>query len=303
MEEEANKKSVEFQPSETAMATVFMRALSWHDDREEIRGPDYLAEMFLTEDRKNALEVPKAKEWVLKKKITPGMYEFIIARTAFFDHVVQQALKENISQIIFLGAGYDSRPYRFKDLIQDTKIFELDAQPTQQRKRGILHQASIAIPRQLVFVPINFQIDSLKEALLGAGFSRDQKALFVWEGVIYYLSAVIVDDTLSFIRSNSPAGSSICFDYASLSPIALSDSRARQLREKRKSRYPGEPTKFGIAQGQLASFLSDRGYDIIEHLTPNEIQYKYLALSDGLSAGILPTHLCLVHASVSAQIN
>ena len=303
MEADTNKRSVEYQPSETAMATAFLRALASHDEREEVKGPDYLAEVFLTEDRKRPLKDPIVREWVMKNKITPGMYEFMIARTAFFDYVVQQALRENVPQVVFLGAGYDTRPYRFKDLIQDTKIFELDAQPTQQRKKEILHQASVPIPEQLVFVPINFQTDDLKEALLGAGFSRDQKALFVWEGVTYYLSAEVVESTLSFIRSNSPTGSSICFDYAALSPEALNSSDVKKLRERMKSRYPAEPTRFGITQGKLVSFLSERGYDIIEHLTPNEMQGKYLTLRDGSSAGILPPHLCLVHASVSAQVN
>jgi len=59
------------------------------------------------------------------------MYEYLIARTAFFDDIVEQALRENIPQIVFLGAGYDSRPYRFKDLIKETSIFELDIHTTQ----------------------------------------------------------------------------------------------------------------------------------------------------------------------------
>ena len=303
MEADTNKRSVEYQPSETAMATAFMRALASHDEREEVKGPDYLAEVFLTEDRKGPLKDPRVREWVMKNKIDPGAYEFMIARTAFFDYVVQQALRENVPQIVFLGAGYDTRPYRFKDLIQDTRIFELDAQPTQQRKKEILHQASVPIPEQLVFVPINFETDNLKEALLGAGFSRDQKALFVWEGVTYYLSAEVVDSTLSFIRLNSPTGSSICFDYASLSPEALNNSGVKKIRERMKSRYPAEPTRFGITQGKLASFLSERGYDIIEHLTANEMQGKYLTLRDGSSVGMVPPLFCLVHASVSAQVH
>jgi methyltransferase (TIGR00027 family) len=300
---DTNKKSIEYQPSETAMAAVFLRALAWYDEREEVKGPDYLAEAFLSEGRKRPLKDPTARRWVIKNKVTPGMYEFMIARTAFFDDVVQQALRVDIPQVVFLGAGYDTRPYRFKDLIHDSKIFELDAQPTQQRKKEILHQANIPIPEQLVFVPINFQINNLKETLLGAGFSRDQKALFVWEGVTYYLSAGIVESTLSFIRTNSPTGSSLCFDYAALWPERLNVSEAKKLSERMKSRYSAEPTKFGIAQGKLASFLSERGYDIIEHLTPNEMQSKYLTLHDGSSVGILPPHLCLVHASVSARVN
>jgi methyltransferase (TIGR00027 family) len=300
MEANTNKRSVEYQPSETAMSNAFLRALASHDEREEVKGSDYLAEVFLPEDRKRLLKDPAIRKWVVENRITPGMYEFMIARTAFFDYIIQQALRENVPQIVFLGAGYDTRPYRFADIIQDTNIFELDAKPTQRRKEEILHQAGVPIPKQLVFVPINFQTDNLKESLFGAGFSRDKKALFLWEGVKYYLSAEVVDSTLSFVRSNSPTDSSICFDYASLSSESLNYNGVKQLRERMKSRYPAEPTKFGIMQGKLVSFLSERGYDIIEHLTPNEMQGKYLALRNGLSVGALPSHFCLVHASVSA---
>jgi methyltransferase (TIGR00027 family) len=299
---DTSKKSVEYQPSETAMATVFLRALAAHDEREEVKGPDYLAEVFLTEDRKRLLKDRTVREWVIKNRTTPGMYEFLIARTAFFDRIVKQALKINVPQVVFLGAGYDTRPYRFKDLIQDTRIYELDAQPTQQHKKEILHQTSVPVSEQLVFVPINFQTDDLKETLLKAGFSQEQKALFVWEGVTYYLSAEVVDSTLSFIRSNSPTGSSVCFDYGVLSPERLKNTNAKKLSERMKSRYAAEPTRFGIPQGKLESFLSERGYNIIEHLTPDEMRGRYLTLRDGSSVGALPPHLCLVHASVSAQV-
>jgi methyltransferase (TIGR00027 family) len=304
MEADTNNKSVEYQPSETAMAITFLRALASHYEKDEVKGSDYLAEVFLTEDRKRLLKGRLVIEWVIKNKTTPGMYEFIIARTAFFDHIVQRALMANVPQVVFLGAGYDTRPYRFKDLIQDTKIYELDAQPTQQRKKQILHQANIPVPEQLVFIPIDFQTDNLKETLLEAGFSQDQKAIFVWEGVTYYLSAEVVSSTLSFIRSNSPTGSSVCFDYAVLSPERTNNTNAKKLRGRMKSRYAAEPTRFGIPQGKLASFLSERGYDIIEHLKPNEMWGRYLVLyGGGSSIGVLPPHLCLVHASVSAMMH
>ena len=213
VETNMSTRSVDHQPSGTALATATMRALAAHDERKEIRGPDYLAETFLTEDRRSILKDSAKRQWVLKNKITPGAYEFMIARTAFFDAVVKQALGENVPQLVFLGAGYDTRPYRFRDVIQRTRIFELDAPPTQQRKQKLLEQASIPIPAQLAFVPVNFNIDNLREVLLGAGFETDQRSLFVWEGVTYYLSAEVVDDTLSCVSSCSPPGSSMAFDY------------------------------------------------------------------------------------------
>ncbi len=301
MEPAPNQRSVEHQPSETAMVTATMRALAAHDEREEIRGRDYLAEIFLTPDRQRPLKDPAAWAWVMKNKITPGAYEFMLARTAFFDQVVEQALRENIPQLVFLGAGYDSRPYRFQSLIQGTRIFELDAPPTQERKQEMLRQANVPIPQQLVFVPINFDADDLKDILTRAGYRRDERTLFVWEGVTYYLSFQAVDSILSFVRTNSSPGSSICFDYAALSRETLSEDGAQKLRERLRTDHPGEPTKFGIREGELEAFMSERGYRIVEHLTSSDMAEKYLVLRDGSSIGRPPALLRLVHATVAGQ--
>ncbi len=293
----ASQKSVEYQPSGTAMATAALRALSAHDEREGFKGPDYLAEIFLSEDRKEFLKDPLRRERAMKNRIHSGMYEFMIARTAFFDEVVEQALRENIPQIVFLGAGYDSRPYRFQGLIKDTRIYELDILPTQQRKKEILQQAAVPVPEGLVFVSIDFKREKIGDVLNRAGFSRSLKTLFVWEGVSYYLDTKVVDEVLSSVKSNSAPGSSICFDYASLSLAALKDHRVMTLRDHMKSAHPAEPTKFGVKAGEIESFLLERGYKIVGHCTAGEMERRYLSLSSP-AAGTIPSVFSFAQAEV-----
>ena len=295
---QASVRSIQDAPSETAMATATMRALAAHDERDEIRGGDYLAEIFLTEDRKAPLKDPAVRQWVMRYKIAPGAYEFMIARTAFFDHITRNALEQHFPQLVFLGAGYDSRPYRFRELARETKIFELDAAPTQARKKDVLCRESISQPAHLVFAPIDFATDDLSQVLLEAGFARDERALFVWEGVTYYLSSQAVDKTLGAVRAVSIAGGSICFDYASLSTEALSEEGIKKLRELMKSDHPAEPTKFGIPQGKLTEFLATRGYEVIENLGPSEMEAKYLTMRDGSIIGKPPALFSLVHAAL-----
>jgi methyltransferase (TIGR00027 family) len=289
---------LEKQASGTAMATAFMRALAAYDPRKEVRGKDYLAEIFLEEEQKKPLKDLKIRAWVMKNRIAPGAYEFMIARTAFFDRIVEQALKENREQMVMLGAGYDSRPYRFEKFIQDTKIFELDAKPTQWRKKECLQQAGISISKQITFLPINFEIDNLRDVLVEAGFSREKKTLFIWEGVTYYLRAEVVDHMLAFVRANSPSGSSIGFDYASLSDEALNSEGAKELRKHMQSRHSNEPTKFGIRAGKIESFLAERGFGVVEHLTAAEMNEKYLAIHGDSDLEKVPSLFCLVYASI-----
>jgi methyltransferase (TIGR00027 family) len=296
--DDANK-SVQRQPSETAMATATMRAIAAHDEREEIRGADNLAELFLNEDRLAPLKDPATRQWVLKNRTAPGAYEFMIARTAFFDHVFKKALLHHLPQLVLLGAGYDSRPYRFRELAQGTHIFELDAAPTQHRKQEILERAGISMPPHLTFVPIDFSTDDLAEALTKNGFSSTGRALFIWEGVTYYLTAEAVDHTLAAVKAVSATGSEICFDYASLSPEALREEGAKVLREHMRTRHSNEPTRFGIPYGTLGQFLGERGYQIVENLDASEMENRYLTLRDGSVAGEVPALFSLVRAAIS----
>ncbi|EGW39309.1 SAM-dependent methyltransferase [Desulfosporosinus sp. OT] len=279
----AKDRSVENQPSETANGVTFCRALAARDEREEFRGPDYLAEIFLTEDGKRPLKDRASREWVINNLITPERYGYLIARTAYIDDIFKQSLRENIPQIVFLGAGYDTRSYRLKELIKETRIFELDIQTTQQRKKEKLNQSNISIPEQLTFVSINFKSDVLEKVLFKAGFDKNKKALFIWEGVMYYLPAEAVNNTLKFVKLNSPVGSTICFDY---------------LTAERQSVNAGEPFLFWIEEERIESFLSERGYKIMERLTSKDMESKYLSVRNGSVVGKVIPHFSFVHASV-----
>src|SRR2546426_12023774 len=44
--------------------------------------------------------------------IMPGIYGAQICRTRFIDDAIQAALLQGIGQVVILGAGFDTRPYR-----------------------------------------------------------------------------------------------------------------------------------------------------------------------------------------------
>jgi hypothetical protein len=70
-----NKGSVEDQPSQTAMGVATARAVAAIDEREEIRGPDYLAEIFLPENIHASLKNPAIVKEIMTARM-PGMYEY-----------------------------------------------------------------------------------------------------------------------------------------------------------------------------------------------------------------------------------
>jgi methyltransferase (TIGR00027 family) len=227
-------RKVDHEPSKAAMATAKLRALAAVD--EAVKGPDTLAEIFLSESQRiDLLDKDKGKKIISRHAFS--MYEFLIARTVFFDAIFEQAVRHDFPQIVFLDAGYDSRPYRFKDLIKTSRIFELDAGPTQQYEINILKSKGVALPPGHVFLPIDFNTEGFLTTLIDAGFDTQKLTLFLWEGVSYYLSAGVVDETLRSIRSCLP-GSSVVFDYAW-------DSQ-ENLQEFLGARYECVKDRFGI---------------------------------------------------------
>lgn len=298
----ANSALSEKQPSASAMNVARCRAIAAYDPRAAIRGPDTLAEIFLDAPARQSLKDPATHALILKKldAFSPGTYEYFIARTAYLDAVVEQALRADVPQLIFLGAGYDTRAFRFADLIRSTQVFELDAEPTQGHKRALLEQAQVPIPPALHFVTIDFTQETLADMLARAGYAPDRRTVFIWEGVTYYLPPRAVEETLAFVRRNAPAGSLIAFDYMITPPEMAGRFGAQQARDAMRSIYADEPLLFDLAEEQAGAFLAERGFALLDHVSTEALQARYLTLDDGSQAGPVLDLFRLVQAAVAA---
>ena len=276
-------------PSKTAYNAAWFRACSHKDFQDQIWGPDFIAEGFLSFPIKLLNKSKKFREKVKAKtnESTPGVYEYIIARTLFFDEVFTQALKESIPQIVFLGAGYDSRGIRFKHLNNSTQMIELDMAATQNRKIKCLKKNKIKIPEYLTFTTIDFNNQSLESALTSAGYQKGKRTLFIWEGVCMYLEAQSVRDTLTFIQQSSTSDSLLAFDCV----VSFSDKDghkyhgAKEMLQFMKDKHKNEPFTFSIDGKNIADFLGECGHKIVRHLNQDQIETTYLKKADGSSIG------------------
>ena len=291
-------QSVEQKPSSTAGIVSFFRACANKEKNKQIRGPDYLAKIFFKGWDRLLLKFHRLTLPMARRRV-PGTYEYLIARTKFFDDIFKQALVENYPQIVFLGAGYDTRPYRFKDYINQTKIFELDVPTTQQIKKQFLKASNVSIPEQLHFVPINFNKEDLGEVLIKAGFKKNHKTLFIWEGVTEYLTPEAVDSTLDFISKNS-SGSTVAFNYIYKSVIDGTCDYYGAKEIFKAVAKSEEPYQFGIEEGKIEQFLNDRGFEVVSHYAAEDLEKKYLTTDDGSSFGRISGFVCIVLAVVKS---
>jgi len=293
------KRTIDRKASNTAGYTCFSRACATREKDGCFRGPDYMAEIFLPAFAKSILNVPFLRRFFMKRIAPSGIYEYVLARTKLLDEIFIDALEDNVLQIVLLGAGMDTRALRFKSRNEGTKIFELDIQTTQRPKMEILNRKEVALPEELVFVPIDFNRQSLSEVLPAAGYQGNQRSLFLWEGVTMYLTSDAVDSTLTFIRDSGAEGSMVVFDYIYASVLRRENRYYGEKEIFERVSKAGEGWTFGIEEGEIEEFLSERGFRVIAHHAPADLEKAYLTADDGAFFGRINGTHCIVIASLS----
>lgn len=276
---------------ETLARFFFHLIVSIHAPREGARWVDF--RFFLKFKKVRANTTEKLDSFL------PGMTEYMIARTIYFDRLFLDALQQQTPQIVLLGAGYDTRPYRFAGSNQGTSIFELDSPPTQDRKVRCLKKARIRTPESVTFVPIDFNRQDLGVVLERAGYRKDRASLFLWEGVSYYLEAGAVDRTLQFVRGTSGNKSRIVFDYTvTITEAYLQEGYGvKEFVQSMKEHHGDETLMFSIKEGEIGTFLAQRGLELIQHLDNKEIEAAFLKKEDGTLLGPMTEHFRFVVAS------
>jgi len=291
------KRTIERKASNTAGYTCFSRACAAWESDERFRGPDSMAEVFLPAFAKVILHVPSLRRFFIRRIAPPGIYEYVLARTKLLDRVFMDALANHASQIVLLGAGMDTRALRFRMKNAGTRIFELDIQTTQSPKIEILKRKRVDLPAELIFVPIDFNRQSLGDVLSPAGYQSNQKTLFLWEGVSMYLTSDAVDRTLAFIRGSAAGGSTVAFDYIYQSVLRRENRFYGEKEIYERVSKAGEGWTFGIEEGAIEGFLGDRGFRIISHHAPADLEREYLTAEDGTPYGQINGTHCIVVAS------
>jgi methyltransferase (TIGR00027 family) len=281
---------------QSAETMAFLRAVVAGEENLAVRSEDLLAKHFLGRKYRFLIGVgvPALLRRILELAV-PGSYGFAIARTRHFDEVLLSEIRAGVEQVVLLGAGYDSRPFRFRDALGNIGVFEIDHPGTQARKRRMLDEIGAASPANLSYIAADFNQQSLPEALADHGFSPDRKTLFLWEGVSYYLPRPVVEGVLDFV-SGCAAGSSIVFDYATAAFINGDTSTYGGEQVARWLKKIREPFLFGLDPQETPEFLGARKLHAVSDLGPEDLATTYLKTRDGRCMGKTFGHVRMVHA-------
>jgi methyltransferase (TIGR00027 family) len=286
----------------TAEGAAALRAAGSRERDEAVRNPDFLARRFiaprpsLTTFAKlpgSGRIVRAVAEWR-----TPGSYYFETARTRHMDDVVRAEVAGGVGQIVFLGAGYDSRAYRMPEL-KGVRTFEVDHPVTASLKRKRLEAVFGEVPGHVAYVQVDFNRDDLGERLSTAGYDGTERALFVLSGVAPYLPEEAVKETLGWVARQA-SGSSIVFDYL-WSELFDDPAPFHGLPELlRRVAEMGEELRSGIPRGRTREYLAELGLELETDLGADDAE-RYLTASDGRVIGRPYGFGGIAHARVPAR--
>ena len=217
----------------------------------------------------------KYKAFVARnERLVPGASNSIVARVRYFDDVVKSSINEGLEQLVILGAGYDTRAYRIEGLSK-IKVFEVDHPATQSIKIEKITEIFSSLHDHVTYVPTDLEVDKFGQRLLESGYNKSLKTLFIMEGILMYLSPEIVEEILSFIVHNSGKGSAILFDYIPLSVVEGTCELEAGQNWRKGVMEVGEPFLFGINDGEIQSFLVQRGFTKIKNTTSEDYKKAY----------------------------
>ena len=263
-------------PSLTAEAVTIARALEHLKPEGERIVDDPWAHLFLSPPARGALAAwSRSLSARLLRRLGPSGTTYVPLRHRFIDDHLAAALDDGAAQVVLLGAGYDTRAYRFAEQLAGRPVFEVDLASISRNKAAVLERHADEMPAtNVVRVEIDFETEALGDVLVAAGFRTGVPTFFTWEGVPMYLTRAAVIATLDAVHALSGPGSQLAHDMWFVVDDPGPLGTARRVAPSALSLI-GEPVTFAVHPEDYEALLGRHGFVMSDCLLSSELQARY----------------------------
>ena len=278
-------------PSRTAILTAASRALGSREPDVSVRNPDWLADRLIGEaERALVADHPIGRAFgrdFQDAMADPEIFGFtwlMLVRTRCIDEYLRRAIGNGATQLVILGAGFDSRAHRFHDVLKGVTVCEIDHPATQVYKRRRIDEALGPSAAAVIYAPADLAREGLSDVLRRAGVDASRPTYFICEGVSMYVPETGMKQTLQAVAGWA-RGSVMMLEYFNRGGLDV------------LMKYPsgmvknaidwGEPFVFGVPDGQDREFFRDAGLELGEALkigSPESVR-RYAMRADGTHYG------------------
>ncbi len=279
-------------PSRTALATAFLRALHLSvDDPPPVLDDRLAADLLPGYQRRflrrlGALATPWRGRYRQLGGAFTGLRAQVVVRARYAEDALRQARAEGVNRYVVLAAGLDTFAYR--QPVPALPVVEIDHPATQRWKRDLLRERGVAIPRNVSYLPVDFE----RQALAERWPRQPGPDCVSWLGATYYLTQGAIADTLSALAGCTAPGSQLVLDYWCEAPpgepdtLLLWSTRAAVALQD-------EPMRTFFAPAAIERLAGECGWRVRENCAPLAQDVRYLgARNDGLA---VPSFAWLLH--------
>jgi len=276
------------QPSSTALliaaSTLFLRHEAEGAHLVSREAADYCTQ-FLRAAGPPASRVPHLVEkgWfryvvrMLERITIPGIQAHYALRKRYVRDWVLRNLRGGYSQVVVLGAGFDTLCLELQAQLPAARFIEVDHPATQSVKRRALAAMGVS-PRNVQFAPADLSNTPLDEALAAcAGYDAARKTLFVAEGLLMYLEADRVSGLLHYVTRQHR--NRIAFTFLEPRRGEIPNFRIASRLVDGWLNLRRERFRWGVRRAELRGFLASRGLRI-EQVTDGETVGEYICTAE-----------------------
>ena len=222
-----------------------------------------------------SVAIYEAFDWML-----PGQFEAFAHRKAFCERHVREGIDDGATQILGLGAGYDTLGWRLAPEFSRVNFFEIDHPATAHLKdRGI---ESMGRRENLRLVAEDLGKRKLSDVLkTDKSWDLSARTVIVAEGLVMYLSSEAVRDLFSQSAAVAGVGSRIVFSYIPTGVDGRPDAGRWTGLMLWLQKVAGEPWTWSIRPEELGVFLEETGWKIaldqVESTRKHGVEYYAVA--------------------------
>lgn len=262
------------QPSQTAFATAYMRAIHVNldapppvlDDRVAFRLLPRYMQRFIWQQKAMNSAFPRRPR--VRDPGSKAMRAQIVVRARYAEDCLKDARVQGVRRYVILGAGLDT--FALRQPPAGIDVLEIDHPETQRWKRALLARCGITEPEALAYLPVDFERESLTDLWIGG----EQPDFISWLGTTYYLSRASVRATLEVLAERTRDGSQLVLDYwdsrpKKLDPLLWGTRIAVALQ--------GEPILSLLEPPQMEKLAQAAGWRVVENASAADQNARYLS--------------------------
>lgn len=206
----------------------------------------------------------------------------VVGRSRYAEDLLVDAIKHQIEQYVLVGAGLDSFVLRQGTQYPNLTVFEVDHPDTQAAKQAKLKQLG-KTPDNVEFVGINFEKESISDALARSIYQQESAGFFSWLGTTHYLEPQITLNTLNSIARFASSGSEVVLDYSIPYQQLEGLEWLGTIGVSQFTRLLQEPLIGQFNPSELHQAVKQMGFEVIEDLSGQDMNERYFkARSDSI---------------------